>query len=312
MRYQFLDFSDMHPAVKLLFAVMLMFISYLIVSTIGILLSIPLFDLSIDEALKLLSGGILRAETPVLKFNQIMQSIGLFIIPAMLLNYLYRSHKPRAFAYKTPVSLSLIALSIAAIIVSLPIMEYLVKWNANIHLPDTFMALEKWMMNLEQAAEQFTQQLLSGTDYTSLGINVLMIAVIPAIGEEFFFRGIIQQVLAQWTNSKTWGVVLAAAFFSFFHFQFFGFVPRMAFGILFGFIFIWTRSIWYSVLAHFLNNAIAVMMFFLLNKGIINSDPETVSSYLYGNGILVMASLFGTCMVMYLIFRCSKKQIIRM
>lgn len=88
--------------------------------------------------------------------------------------------------------------------------------------------------------------------------NILVIALLPAIAEELLFRGAVQRSFNRMFNNPHVAIWLAAFIFSAIHVQFFGFFPRMLLGAAFGYIYLWTGSIWYAMFAHFLNNAAAV------------------------------------------------------
>jgi hypothetical protein len=88
-----------------------------------------------------------------------------------------------------------------------------------------------------------------------------MIAILPALGEELFFRGILQRIFVEWTRNSHVGVILAAFLFSFIHFQFYGFIPRFLLGLYFGYLLVWSSSIWAPVAGHLINNGIAVLYY---------------------------------------------------
>jgi membrane protease YdiL (CAAX protease family) len=92
--------------------------------------------------------------------------------------------------------------------------------------------------------------------------NMAIMAVLPALGEELLFRGIFQRLFSDWARSIHWGIIITSLLFSFFHFEFYGFLPRFLLGILFGYLLIWTASIWIPMLAHFINNGIIVGYYF--------------------------------------------------
>jgi len=116
---------------------------------------------------------------------------------------------------------------------------------------------------MENDAAMLTNKLLSGVSWKDFMVNMLMIAIIPAVGEEFLFRGIVQKIFYEWTRRPHLAIFISAILFSTVHMQFFGFIPRMLLGVLFGYFFYWSGNIWLSVLAHFLNNAIAIILHFL-------------------------------------------------
>ena len=109
--------------------------------------------------------------------------------------------------------------------------------------------------------------------FGGLLLNLLIIALIPAVGEELTFRGVLQQGLMRKMNPHV-AIVISAAIFSFIHFQFFGFLPRLFLGLLLGYMFYITGSLWTSILMHFVNNGTVVVLYYLNNKGSISMDVE--------------------------------------
>ena len=83
-------------------------------------------------------------------------------------------------------------------------------------------------------------------------VNILLLCVLAAIGEELFFRGVCQDIISYWTNKPYFSIVITAVLFSIMHFQFYGFIPRFVMGLFLGLIMYWSRSIWLVALIHFL------------------------------------------------------------
>ena len=109
-------------------------------------------------------------------------------------------------------------------------------------------------------------------------IVFLMVAVLPAIGEELLFRGMIQNLLGEITNRKHISVIITAFLFSAIHMQFFGFVPRFLLGMLLGFLFEWSGSLWWPVIAHFANNGSAVVFTYLYKHNMLSFDPDKLGT----------------------------------
>ena len=146
-------------------------------------------------------------------------------------------------------------------------------WNESTTIFSSFEKLEDYLKMLEETAAATTEKMLNVNTFGGLLLNLLVIALIPAIGEELTFRGVLQQGLMRKMNPHV-AIVLSAAIFSFIHFQFFGFLPRMFLGLLLGYMFYITNSLWTSILMHFVNNGTAVVVYYLNNKGTISIDPE--------------------------------------
>jgi membrane protease YdiL (CAAX protease family) len=89
---------------------------------------------------------------------------------------------------------------------------------------------------------------------------VIIIALLPAIGEEVCFRSILQRIIIQITRNAMSGILITAFIFSALHFQFEGFLPRMFLGFMLGYLYWYSGSIWTSMLAHFVNNAVQVVV----------------------------------------------------
>ena len=140
-------------------------------------------------------------------------------------------------------------------------------------LGGAFEKLEEYLKMLEETAAATTEKMLKVDTIGGLLLNLLIIALIPAIGEELTFRGVLQQGLTRRINPHV-AIILSAAIFSFIHFQFYGFLPRMFLGILLGYMFYITGSLWTSIAMHFVNNGSAVVVYYLNNKGIIHVDVD--------------------------------------
>jgi hypothetical protein len=145
-----------------------------------------------------------------------------------------------------------VGLSLLLMLVSVPLVLLLFQWNKMIPLPAAFHDMEA------QTAEALKSLLRMDHPGELLG-NLLLIAVLPAIGEELLFRGIVQQQILRMVPNVWLGLLLSAAVFSFIHLQFEGFLPRMFLGLLLGWLYWQTRNFWVPVLAHFFNNGVQVV-----------------------------------------------------
>jgi uncharacterized protein len=136
---------------------------------------------------------------------------------------------------------------------------------------------------------------------------LLMIGIIPAIGEEFLFRGVLQKLFHQWTKNIHVSVILAAFLFSAIHMQFYGFIPRFMMGVMLGYVFVWSGSLWVPILIHFTNNSAAVIVSFLQGTGKADNTFDTLGT---GDRAIfpVMISIILTGFLLYLIFYFEKKK----
>ena len=157
---------------------------------------------------------------------------------------------------------------------------------------------EAYLKTLEEAAQATTEKMLNVDTFGGLLLNLLIIALIPAVGEELTFRGVLQQGLTRKMNPHV-AIILSAAIFSFIHFQFYGFLPRMFLGILLGYMFYVSGSVWTSITMHFVNNGTAVVLYYLNHKGIINIDVDRFGEmpypWLTWLSLMVTIGLIGLC-----------------
>jgi membrane protease YdiL (CAAX protease family) len=116
--------------------------------------------------------------------------------------------------------------------------------------------------------------------------GILVIGVFAGIGEEMFFRGVVQPKLKLYTNSAHWGIWLTAIIFSAIHVQFYGFIPRVFLGALFGYLYLYSGSLLYPILAHIFNNTLTVIVVYLSNQGQIDFDLESTDSVSYPAAML--------------------------
>lgn len=185
-------------------------------------------------------------------------------------------------------------------ITGIPLINVMVEWNSHLSLPDFLAPIETWMRNSEQEAERITRAFVNVTTVQDVIINLVVIAVLPAIGEELLFRGVVQRILTEWFRNTHAGIWISAAVFSAIHVQFFGFVPRMMLGVCFGYMLHWSGSIWLPVIAHFFNNAAAVISswYVFTHEGGFNPDKLGVEQG--GNMLVMMSALLVTLLMMHL------------
>ncbi len=209
-----------------------------------------------------------------MKIGQGISSIFMFVVPPIVYYFITRKeHQMRDLGLRR---LSppwwLILIGVALMFVSVPLSTRLTTWNESMDFGGIFAKLEEYLKLLEDTAQAATEKLLDVDSIGGLLFNLVVIALIPAIGEELTFRGVLQQSLTRKMNPHV-AIILSAAIFSFIHFQFYGFLPRMFLGLLMGYMFYITNSLWTSMLMHFVNNGTAVVLYYLSNKGVIE-DAE--------------------------------------
>jgi membrane protease YdiL (CAAX protease family) len=165
-------------------------------------------------------------------------------------------------------------------------------------LPVFMERIETWMQGMEASAEKVTNLLLSGTDGFSIAMNLFVVAIMAAVTEEFLFRGVFQRIIGKWTVKPQVIIWTVAVIFSAVHLQFYGFIPRLLMGAYFGYLIYWSKNIWLPVLAHFTNNAVAVIGMStgkLKDQVFITGDIPESEIILYTIPALISFGLFLLC-----------------
>jgi membrane protease YdiL (CAAX protease family) len=195
-----------------------------------------------------------------------------------MFTYFVSTEKHRYLLVHQPPRNGYILGAIGIMAVSWPLVNWLIELNGSVQLPEFMGGMEESMQKMEQSAAEKFQVMQAGSSVGNLLLNIFLIAVLPAVGEELVFRGIIQKLLSRWTNSIHWAVWITGALFSFFHFQFYGFLPRMLLGVLFGYLLVWSGTIWVPIIVHFFNNAVALILHWLIEQGTIPADVDDFGS----------------------------------
>lgn len=222
------------------------------------------------------AGSIFFFEQPLsinaLKWVQFIQSTAMFLLPPLCMAYLW-SKQPLEWLNVKDERLKGKGESLWAVmlmLVALPAINLLGHLNQQMTLPAFLEPLEQWMKTSEESAKVLTEQFLNVTTFSGLIINLLLMALLPAVAEELTFRGVLMnffEVKGERLNAKGKRTHLAiwcsAILFSAIHMQFYGFVPRMLMGALFGYMLVWTSNLWVPILMHFTNNAMAVILYFV-------------------------------------------------
>jgi hypothetical protein len=195
-----------------------------------------------------------------------------FSIPALLVAwFFYRRQMWRYLRLAPPPVPWLLFYGALVIMISFPLAQFAYWLNQQIPLPS-------WMSSMETQAGETIQALLTMESPAILIYNLIVIALLPSIGEELVFRGLLQQQLARRFGRPQLAIWITALIFSAFHFQFAGFLPRMLLGALLGYLLVWTGSLWVPIVAHFVFNGSQILGQYIIGEELIAPDPEQTLS----------------------------------
>lgn len=274
----FTAFREMKPFGQLMFSIFVIIVSFLAFLVISLVIAIPLFGMDSMLAIPTLNDLHNPESLLILKYFQIVQAIGLFIVPPFFLGYLFYGNIFQYLYLNKPTTSSTLLLVFVLMFFATPFINLVGEWNSNMHLPEWMSGIENWMKDAEEKAAELTEAFLKVDTIWGLFFNIFMIAVLPAIGEELLFRGVIQRIFTRMTKSNHWGIWISAILFSALHMQFYGFVPRMLLGVLFGYLLVWSGTMWMPIAAHFINNGLAVVAMYMIDKEMLNPEVETIGS----------------------------------
>ncbi|MFC2096327.1 lysostaphin resistance A-like protein [Bacteroidota bacterium] len=298
--------SDSHPFSKFIFSLFIILAAFLLIFIIGFLIAIPIFHININDLTNLLSDYNDPDNIRFLKYLQTIQAVGLFIVPAFIIGYLFHSKSSAYLQFKW-VSKRNIILTVFIFLAAIPLINSFAVLNQNMQFPEWLNGLESWMQEKELSAQELTKAFLKMDSLGSLLFNIFMIGLLPAIGEELIFRGVLQRIFAEWTKNIHWGIVIAAILFSAMHMQFYGFLPRMILGVLLGYLFYWSGSIWIPMIGHFVNNTTAIILYYFYAEE-MNRDIESFGAGQESIIYLIIGIAFVTPLL-YLFYKENKKQI---
>ena len=275
-------------------------------ASLVLLFSLFLFMLIAVSLITQLLGSMTDNTAAILRISSVLQNVLVFILPAVATAMLSTRFPATLLAIDKFPSGKFILLSIAALIVSIPLMNSIIDWNQNIALPESFSQFNEYMQQLEKGAEKAVNDITGGNTVGTLIMSILIVGIFTGLGEEIFFRGGLMRLFSCIKGmSPHVAIWLTAFLFSALHMQFLGFVPRMLLGVFFGYLTFWSGSLWLPIMIHAVNNSILVTTDWINNRGGSQIDVNSIG---LGDNALVLniASIILTLIVFYALYKQSK------
>ncbi|TAF34119.1 MAG: CPBP family intramembrane metalloprotease [Cytophagales bacterium] len=220
-----------------------------------------------------------------------------FILPSFFFwKFMDTGEGTSGIRFNQPLSLISTGAIILLILVALPFVGWSGELNKSMTFPESWADLERSLTQMEEEAARLSEMMLKIDNLAGLFLALLVLAVLPAIGEEMIFRGLIQGKLQVIIKNHHIAIWLAAFVFSAMHLQFYGFLPRLFLGAFFGYLYVWSGNILVPILAHLANNASVVLLAYSFEGGLtqenINKSMESMTWYM-GLSSMVLALLIG-------------------
>ena len=241
-----------------------------------------LFQVSMEDMMSLVSGNydIPNGRMALLFTQGIGSGLGFWVATWIIIRFLEKANLKWA-KQRARVSSKNLALVTVMTVGGMLFNGLLMYWNSQMVLPEFLSGVEQWMRDMETQLMELTVFLTDFQSIPELLTGILVIGVFAGVGEELFFRGLIQPKMQVYFRSPHWGIWVTAFIFSAIHAQFFGFFPRLFLGALFGYLYHYTGSLFYPILGHILNNALTLLLVYGSNQGFIDLDVQATDTVSY-------------------------------
>ncbi len=300
--------EHLSPFVQLLVLFAMCIVGMFLLAFLNFLVVDLIYGVNIMDDPGLLNNPETADLSGILRWTMGFQHLGFFILPALLFPIITGQHMRSFLVLDGKLRPMSVVWAILAMVAYFPLSNFIVEWNAGLQLPASWENITASIKAMEDSAAWKMEMMQKGGMDTLL-FNVLVIALLPAIGEELIFRGIVQKLVARVFKNIHAGIWISAFFFSLMHFQFYGFVPRVLYGVLFGYLLIWSGTILIPIIVHFFNNAFALTLNYMAQR---EQMPEWFSS-VGSHGEVVLLSVTVLCLtgILYAMARSSKWPLIR-
>ncbi len=260
-------FKNFSLPVRFIIIIGILFFNAVLFQSVATFIVMPFCNM--DKIVKILGGEILTdKDRYIFLFVQAVTSAGMFAFTALLTAQIETYRVWRRLGLMVKPSLKFLVIAVVAILVAQGLIQVLVELTQKIPLPDSL----KKIVDRGKQIDQLTNSLLSGTSVILFLTSTLVFAVIPALGEELFFRGLILGDMLKSKINPVVSIITTGFLFSLAHGEFDNFLAIWVLGCFLGYLYYSSGSLWVSVLAHFTNNFIVVILKYLYNTGVLKAD----------------------------------------
>jgi membrane protease YdiL (CAAX protease family) len=230
--------------------------------------------------------------------SRLLQVVSTFLFMALPSFIFARILNRRPFNYigfNSAISIKQVFMVGAIIFAGLMVSGWLSQVNEMIPISKT---AENYFRGLE---DEYNKEMLTIANMKTVPdylVSLFVIALLPAIFEEMLFRGSLQPIMINITRNAFAGILITSILFSAIHVSYYGFLPRLALGLIIGYIFYFSRNLWLSSLTHFLYNAFGVTQLYELSRqGKLTAEAmndDSISFYygLISTGVLIAIFIY--------------------
>ncbi|MCF8369251.1 MAG: CPBP family intramembrane metalloprotease [Bacteroidales bacterium] len=281
---------------------LLLIASFLVVTMVfGLIAAIPFYGIEVLTRFSEL-GNLNDPETiSLLKYFQVVNQLGVFVLPSLVFAFLYNGKAGSYLKLNSIFNPGLFILSLLVIVASIPAINYLVELNEMMKLPSFLSGIENWMRESEEQTKELTDAFLASKSVQGYMVNMLIIAVLAGIGEELLFRGVVLRLILEGSKNIHIAIFVSAFLFSALHLQFYGFLPRMMIGVIFGYVYYWSANLWIPIILHIVFNGISVTAAYLYEIGKISTDLDSFGTA--EDAYIILLSFVISVGLLFLLYR---------
>ena len=256
------------------------------------IVSVVIIKLALGVPLSGLAAAILDPKNiQVARFVQFASTLFLFAIPAFVWAAIVERRPVQYLGFSTYSNAKQFYIVLLLVIAALFAQSTLSQLNELIPLS------KNWEATFKRMEDEYTKEVLGMAQMKSFGdyiYSLIILAFLPALFEEMFFRGALQQTFVRLFRNAFVGILVTSIFFSAAHFSFYGFLTRLFLGLLLGYIFYYGKNIWLNITAHFLNNAVVVTGLYMLSRsGKLTEKSLEDENYPVYVGLIAIVAVFA-------------------
>ena len=257
---------------------------------IGSFISIAIWVMMTHQPVMAIESDMMKPEF----YNAIMtiQAVStffIFFIPVYFFALICYRKPFKYLGYNFHFNYRQIFLLIIILILTFPLSGALANLNKILPIPEHWAIKFKAMEAAREAQEAALIQITSFSKYI---ISLIVIAFLPAVVEETFFRAGMQNFLTRWFKGPWIAIILTGIIFSLVHLSYYGFLVRFALGIILGLVFYYSGSVWLNILFHFLFNGIQVTALYVMTMKGIKDNKDIESSFPLWAGVIALTLIF--------------------
>ena len=220
--------------------------------------------LPFDKQIEAIGAVMMKPENiGAARLAQILGTLLLFFVPAVLFMLVCHGNNKFWLGFNKHINGRQIILGFFLIFLANVIANPLAEISKTLLL--NFPKLNALGMSMEA---EYTKQVVALSNLKSWGeflMAIVIMAFFPALFEEMFFRGAMQNLLVRWWKKPLLAIIITSLLFSLIHMSVFLFLSRAVLGFVLGLMYERSKNLWVNIIAHFLNNTVAVIQLFWIS-----------------------------------------------